>query len=162
MTHEINGPGDSSRKEYIAFAVGDEDYCVEIDHVREIRRWTPATRLPRSPDFVYGVINLRGAVVPVIDFATRIGKQASEPSERHSIIIVEVGDSLFGLLVDSVADFLTATERDRRPTPGVASGAADGAQDVVRSLIVIEERMICIVDVFAAVHGAGLPERTAA
>lgn len=160
MAAEVNDTGDSSRKEYIAFAVGDEDYCVEIDHVREIRRWSPATRLPRSPQFVSGVINLRGAVVPVIDFATRIGKRPSEPSERHSIIIVEVGDSLFGLLVDSVADILTASEKDRRPTPSVAAGATE--QDVVRSLIVIDERMICIVDVAAAVQGAGLPERTAA
>lgn len=130
--------------EFIAFCVRDEEYCIEITTVREIRRWTNATRLPRAPEFVIGVINLRGAVVPVIDFAARLGKGLTETTERHTIIIVEWEGLTFGLLVDSVSDILTAGEENMRPTPPIASEAV---QQVVSTLIIVDERMLRIVNV---------------
>lgn len=150
---------DTDIRDYIEFVAKGESYCVKIDIVREIRRWTSATQLPRSPEFVSGVINLRGAIVPVIDFAARLGKGATEPSERHSIVIVEVQDGLFGFLVDAVSDILTASDSGLRPPPMSVQSNAD---DIVESIMIIEDRMICVVSVPATVDGAGLPDRTAA
>lgn len=130
--------------EFIAFCVQDEEYCIEITTVREIRRWTSATKLPRAPEFVIGVINLRGAVVPVIDFSARLGKGLTETTERHTIIIVEWDGQTFGLLVDSVSDILTAGDKDMQPTPAIASEAV---QQVVTTLIIVDERMLRIVNV---------------
>ena len=68
-----NGP--EGQTEYITFRIGEEEYCIEITLVREIRRWTNATRLPHAPEYLKGVVNLRGAVVPVVDFSARLGGQ---------------------------------------------------------------------------------------
>ena len=119
-------------RDYIAFMAKGESYCVRIDIVREIRRWSSATLLPRCPEFVSGVINLRGAIVPVIDFAARLGKGVTEAHERHSIVIVEVDDCLFGLLVDAVSDILTASDKDLRPPP---KSAGSNENEVVESLM---------------------------
>ncbi|MEM8753852.1 MAG: chemotaxis protein CheW [Pseudomonadota bacterium] len=143
MSEEESG-AQTKLDEFIAFCVQEEEYCIEITTVREIRRWTSATRLPRAPEFVIGVINLRGAVVPVIDFAARLGKGLTETTERHTIIIVEWAGQTFGLLVDSVSDILTAGEKDMQPTPAIASEAV---QQVVSTLIIVEDRMLRIVNV---------------
>lgn len=148
---------DPSVRDYIAFMAKGESYCVRIDIVREIRRWTSATMLPRSPESVSGVINLRGAIVPVIDFAARLGKGSTDPQERHSIVIVEVQDGLFGLLVDAVSDILTASESDLRPPPKSGEPSED---EIVESLMIADDRMICVVSVAAVVNGIGMPDRT--
>lgn len=130
--------------EYIAFRIRSEEYCIEIMAVREIRRWSNATSLPRAPEFVKGVINLRGAVLPVIDFGARLGLGASEVSERHSIIIVETNDQMLGLLVDTVSDILAVSDDTLQPTPSIAS---EKVHEIVSGLIIIEDRMLRLVNV---------------
>src|SRR5580698_7846525 len=97
----------TDRRELTSFRIGDQEFCVDIMSVREIRGWTPATPLPRTPDFVRGVINLRGAVLPIIDLAARLGLQVNELSARSVIIVVKVGERLIGLLVDAVSDIIS-------------------------------------------------------
>jgi purine-binding chemotaxis protein CheW len=126
-------------RELIAFRVGEQEFCVDIMAVREIRGWTAATPLPHAPDYVRGVINLRGVVLPVLDMAARIGLAAAEPSARHVIIVVCIGDQLVGLLVDAVCDILVAAEGEVQPTPSVAS---ETVQALVCGLITRDERMI--------------------
>ena len=134
----------SDRDEYIAFCVRDEEYCIGIKSVREIRRWTSATRLPHAPGYVIGVINLRGSVLPVIDFASRLGLGKTEATERHTIIIIEASDQTIGLLVDTVSDILTVGEENLQPTPAIASEAV---HEIVTGLVVMEERMLRAVNV---------------
>ncbi|MCQ3971320.1 chemotaxis protein CheW, partial [Klebsiella pneumoniae] len=74
-------------RELIAFRIGDQEFCVDIRSVREIRGWAPATPLPQSPAYVRGVLNLRGAVLPIIDLSSRLGLGTAEPSARHVIIV---------------------------------------------------------------------------
>lgn len=130
--------------EFIAFSVQGEDYCIDIKSVREIRRWSNATRLPHAPEYIIGVINLRGAVVPVIDFSAKLKKGVTVPTDRHSIIIIEWDDQTCGLLVDSVSDILTADEDVMRPTPNMTS---DANAQIVTTLIIVEERMLRVVNV---------------
>ena len=130
-----------STRELISFRVGAQDFCVDIMAVREIRGWTPATALPGAPDFVYGVINLRGAVLPIVDLASRLGFDAAEPSAKHVIIVTEIGGQAIGLLVEAVSDILTVTDDVIQPTPDVASGAA---KSFVRGLLASEGQMISL------------------
>ena len=133
---------DSDRKELIAFRIDAQEFCVDIQAVREIRGWTPATPLPHSPGFVRGVINLRGAVLPVVDLAARLGLRVTEPSARHVIIVSRIGDQLVGLLVDAVSDILTVTEASMQPTPEVAY---DAERAFVKGLLPVDGRLISLV-----------------
>lgn len=86
--HDANTIAD--RRELISFRIGAQEFCVDIMAVREIRGWTPATPLPHSPAYVRGVINLRGAVLPIVDLAERLGLPPSTPTQRHVIIVAQV------------------------------------------------------------------------
>ncbi len=130
-----------SGRELISFRIGAQEFCVDIMAVREIRGWTAATALPRSPAFVRGVINLRGAVLPIIDLASRLGFPSTEPTDRHVIIVAQIGTQLVGLLVDAVSDILTVTDDIIQPTPDVAS---DTAKTFVRGLLAVEGRMLSL------------------
>src|ERR1700752_5140822 len=103
--------------ELIAFHVGTQEFCVDVTSIREIRGWTVATALPHSPDFVCGVINLRGLVLPISDLARRLGLPRTEPTARNAIIVAEIGEQVAGLLVESVSDIFTASEEQIQATP---------------------------------------------
>ena len=127
------------RRELISFRVGQQEYCVDIMAVREIRGWSPATSLPLSPGYMRGVINLRGAVLPIMDLAARIGMPMVEPTVRSVFIVVQAGDRMVGLLVDAVSDILSINDDMVQPTPDVA---CDAVRSFVRGIISIESRMI--------------------
>lgn len=131
-----------SGRELMAFRIGAQEFCVDIMAVREIRGFTPATPLPQSPSYVRGVINLRGAVLPIIDLAARLGFGTSETSARHVIMVVQVGQQAIGLLVDAVSDILTVSGDAVQPTPDVAS---EMAKNFVRGVLAIDGRMISLI-----------------
>jgi purine-binding chemotaxis protein CheW len=131
-------------RELIAFAVGKQEFCIDVMSVREIRGWTPATVLPHSQSFVRGVINLRGAVLPIVDLAVRLGFPPAEVMGRHVIIVVQVGSQFVGLLVDAVSDILSVSESEVLPPPDVAS---DMAKRFVCGLLAMEGRMLSILSV---------------
>lgn len=139
----MKNPNDSSSsRELIAFRIDGREFCVDIMQVRDIRGWTPATPLPHSPSYVRGVINLRGAVLPVVDMATRLGFRPSEPTVRHVIMVTQVDTQIVGLLVDAVSDILTVTESDIQPTPDLAS---ELTKTFVRGVLAIDGRMISLI-----------------
>jgi purine-binding chemotaxis protein CheW len=127
------------RRELISFRVGQQEYCVDIMAVREIRGWSPATTLPQSPAYMRGVINLRGAVLPIMDLSSRLGLGSAEPTVRHVIIVVKVQERMMGLLVDAVSDILSITDDLVQATPDVA---CDRVRSFVRGIISLEGRMI--------------------
>lgn len=129
----------AERRELIAFRIGAQEFCVDIMAVREIRGWTPATPLPHAPAYVRGVINLRGAVLPVVDLAERLGLPPSEPTQRHVVIVAEVAKQVVGLLVDAVSDILTVSDGAVQPPPDVAS---ERVRLFVRGLLAVEKRMV--------------------
>ena len=130
-------------RELIAFRIGDQEFCVNIMSVREIRGWTPATALPHAPPFVMGVINLRGVVLPIVDLAGRLGMKTTEPTPRHVIIVTQVKSRVIGLLVDAVSDILTVTDDNIQPTPEVSS---DFERQYARGILAMEGRMICLLE----------------
>ena len=132
----------SGMRALISFRIGAQEFCVDIMAIREIRGWTAATALPQSPSFVKGVINLRGAVLPIVDLAARLGFESTEASDRNVIIVAQIGEQVVGLLVDAVSDILTITDDMIQPTPDVAS---ETAKTFVRGLIPMEGRMISLI-----------------
>ncbi len=132
----------AASRELISFLIGTQEFCVDIMSVREIRGWTPATPLPHSPGYVRGVINLRGAVLSIVDLAARLGFPPTEPSARAVIIVAQVGQQVVGLLVDAVTGILTVTADTVQPTPDVAS---DMARSFVTGVLAVEGRMISLI-----------------
>ena len=132
----------ASNNELIAFRLGEQEFCVDIMSVRDIRGWTPTTPLPHSSSYVKGVINLRGSVLPVVDLAARLGFDPAEPSARHVIIITQVGSQTVGLLVDAVSDILTVNSGSIQATPNVAS---ELARAFMKGVIAMEGRMISLI-----------------
>ena len=133
-------------RELIAFRIGDQEFCVNIMSVREIRGWTPATAMPHSPAYMLGVINLRGAVLPIIDLAARLGMKPADPTARHVIIVAQVHRKVVGLLVDAVSDILTVTDEIVQPTPEISS---DLERQFARGVLAIDKRMICLIELEA-------------
>lgn len=129
-------------RELISFRIGEQEFCVDIMVVREIRGWTPATPLPRSPSFLCGVINLRGAVLPIVDLADRLGFAATDPTQRHVIIVAQIGRQVVGLLVDAVSDIFKVSDEVVQPPPDVAS---EMVRNFVRGLLAIDGRMISLI-----------------
>ena len=140
MTDQANILGADGR-ELIAFQVAGQEFCIEVMSVREIRGWTPATPLPNAPPYVLGVVNLRGAVLPVIDLGARLGLGAATPSARSVLVVAWIGERLVGLLVDSVCDIVAVTDAMIQPTPDVASEAV---RQVVRGVLAIDQRMMSL------------------
>ncbi|MBC7311484.1 MAG: chemotaxis protein CheW [Rhizobium sp.] len=133
-------------RELIAFRIGDQEFCVNIMSVREIRGWTPATPLPHAPSYVLGVINLRGAVLPIINLSIRLGMKPVEPEARHVIIVAQVGAKVVGLLVEAVSDILTVSDDNIQPTPEISS---DLEKQYARGILAIDKRMICLIELGA-------------
>lgn len=94
-------------KQFVSFTIGQEEYGVDIIYIREIKGWVPVTPLPNSPEYVLGVLNLRGVIVPIFDMRCRFGLGKTETSPLHVMIIVAVADRIMGILVDAVSDILT-------------------------------------------------------
>jgi purine-binding chemotaxis protein CheW len=116
--HGLQTPADDADlRQFVSFVVGDQHYGVDIMAVREIKAWTGTTPLPNSPAHVRGVINLRGAIVPVIDLRKRFGHELTEATSSHVVVIVAIGDIQNGLLVDAVSDIVTVNRKDISPIP---------------------------------------------
>jgi len=131
------------QREYITFEVGGQLFGLDIMAIREIRAWTPVTKLPRVPHYVAGVVNLRGTVLPVVDLAARLGWRTTEATPRHAIIVTQVGGQARGLIVDSVSDIVTIAADALQPPP---STSQDGVVPFIEGLAAIDESMVMILD----------------
>jgi purine-binding chemotaxis protein CheW len=139
---ELERSDSAKAREMITFVIGTQEFCVDVMSVREIRVWTPATPVAHAPDYVCGVINLRGTVLPIIDFAARLGFPATQPTTRHAILVAQIGDQTIGLLVEGVSEILTISQNLIQPTPDVALQAA---KDFISGIVAIEGRMISLI-----------------
>jgi purine-binding chemotaxis protein CheW len=127
----------------ISFAIGDDQYGVDIMAVREIKGWTAITHLPRQPDYVRGVLNLRGVIVPIIDLRCRFGQGMTEATPLHIVIIVQVASKLVGLLADRVLDIVSLDGLQIQPVPRVVQSSR---VEFLAGLVTIEGAMIALID----------------
>jgi purine-binding chemotaxis protein CheW len=135
-------PIDGTSQELIAFRVGRQEFSINVTSVREIRGWTATTILPKAPRYIRGVINLRGAVLPIVDFAVRLGLPSAEPTPRNVIIVVQIEQKQVGLLVDAVSDIITLNQDTVQPAPDIAS---ESVSSFIRGLIPVDGRMVSLI-----------------
>jgi purine-binding chemotaxis protein CheW len=133
-------------KQVISFAIGNEQYGVDIMAVREIKGWSEVTPLPGQPDYVRGVLNLRGSIVPIIDLRCRFGQAPTEATPLHIAIIVQIATKPVGLLADRVLDIVTFESSQVQPVPRIAS---DARLHFIAGLVTIEGTMIALIDLRA-------------
>lgn len=131
-------------QQFLTFTVENEEYGVDIMTVREIKGWTETTRLPNSPEFMRGVMNLRGLIIPIFDLRTRFKRGLTEATPKHVIIILAVADRNIGILVDTVSDILNANADQIKPPP--ATGMQVDAE-FINGLISLENRMVVLLTV---------------
>ncbi len=130
-----------SKRQFITFRSGEQEFGADIMAIREIRGWTETTPLPHAPPFVRGVINLRGVVLPVVDLKARLGRGLTDTNPKHVIVVVETRQRTIGILVDAVSDILTVTAGEIQPTPELAR---DGTSACMEGIAVLGERMVTI------------------
>lgn len=138
-----NEAGQTGVRQYISFKIGDEEYGVDIMAIREIKGWTATTELPDSPLHLRGVINLRGAIIPVFDLRARFSGRLTEATPRHVTMVVTVGRRVLGILVDAVADIITVPAADIQPVPDMDNG--DHSR-FLSGLVTVDGRMVALLD----------------
>jgi purine-binding chemotaxis protein CheW len=129
--------------QFISFALGDDHYGVDIMAVREIKGWSEITHLPKQPDYVRGVLNLRGVIVPIIDLRCRFGQGLTEATPLHVIIIVQIDQQLVGLLADRVSDIISVEPAKIKQVPRVALGTR---LEFLSGIVTIDNAMIALIN----------------
>ena len=141
----------------LTFRLSDQDYGIAIDKVQEIREWTKVTPLPSSPAYIRGMLNLRGAIVPVIDLRRRFGLDALEHDNTTVIIVVNVGSRLAGILVDTVSDVVSVDPSQRRTLPEF-EGQAN--RQFIEGLAQIDEQLMILLNLDRLIHPEDLVAST--
>lgn len=129
--------------ELITFGIANQLFGIDIMTIREIRAWSPVTRLPRVPDHVAGVVNLRGTVLPVIDLSVRLGWPATETTPRNPIVVVEYEGQSRGLIVHDVNDIVSI---DRETMQQPDAGAQDAVSHFLEGIAPLDEEMVMVLD----------------
>lgn len=135
---------ENTNREFLTFVLGDEQYGLEILKVQEIRGYEAVTRLPDSPDYVKGVINLRGTVVPVIDMRLKFHLERAEYNTLTVMIVLNVAGRVVGIVVDSVSDVVQLNREQIREMPDMR-GAID--RQFITGIGTLDERMLILLDI---------------
>ncbi len=128
----------------VSFTLKDEEYAVDILNVQEINRITEITQVPNSPDYIEGVINLRGKVMPVINLRKKFGIEVKETDDTSRIIIMDIGGVTNGLIVDSVSEVLRIPADIVEPPPQISSGLNSR---FIKGIAKLENRLIILIDI---------------
>ncbi len=160
-TQTVSGPQEPARgfiDRFFTFHLADEEYGIEITKVQEIIGLLPITKVPTAPVYCRGVINLRGKVIPTMDLRLKLGFQAKEDTSRTCIIIVEVqgqnGQSLFGLVVDEVAEVLDISDGNINPPPEYGESLD---VTLIQGIGVVSGKVKILLDFDRALSGENLP-----
>jgi purine-binding chemotaxis protein CheW len=130
--------------QFVGFRLGDEDYAIAITKIQEIILMKPITRLPQTPDYIEGLINLRGSVIPVVSLRKRFGMPARDLDEETRTIVVNVQDKTVGCIVDAVTRVMRINRDQIQPSP---LGSAGVACQYVSGLARVDDRLLIILDV---------------
>ncbi|HEY8392292.1 MAG TPA: chemotaxis protein CheW [Capillibacterium sp.] len=135
--------GSETEKQYIIFSVGDEEFGVDVLRVQEIIRYAEPTKIPHAPDFVEGVINFRGAIIPVLNLRTRFALQKAADNVFTVIIVVEINGKTFGLTVDQVSDILSIPDDKIQPA---SEFSARAGTEYLKAMGKMGNRLVLILD----------------
>ncbi len=137
-------------REYLTFRLGREEYGIDILKVQEIRGYEPPTRIANAPDFIKGVVNLRGTIVPIVDMRLKFNCSRAEYDAFTVVIILNLRQRIVGIVVDSVSDVMELAPENLRPAPEVES-VIDS--DSVIGLGSLADRMLILLDIEKLMSG---------
>ncbi|WP_298211205.1 chemotaxis protein CheW [Acidovorax sp.] len=141
-------PAEVLAGEYLTFRLGAEEYGIDILRVQEIRSYEPPTRLANSPDFIRGVINLRGTIVPILDLRVKLQCPEANYTDFTVVIILDIGSAVIGAVVDAVADVVTLMPDVIKPAPQFErQGHVDPA--FIVGIASLGDRMLIMMDIEA-------------
>ena len=129
--------------QFISFAIGSEQYGDDIMAVREIKGWSQISHLPKQQEYVRGVLNLRGVIVPIVDLRCRFGQGITEATPLHVVIIVQIGARQAGLLADRVLDIVSFEAAHVQPVPQVTQ---EVRADFLSGLVSHDGALIALID----------------
>lgn len=135
---------EAENREFLVFSLGEEEYAIDILKVQEIRGYENVTRIANAPDFIKGVTNLRGVIVPIVDLRIKFHLENVEYGGQTVVIVVNVADRVVGIVVDGVSDVMTLTPEQIKPAPefGVTLSS-----DFLSGLGSLDDRMLVLVDI---------------
>ncbi|ALV92577.1 MULTISPECIES: chemotaxis protein CheW [Pantoea] len=136
--------GETVGQEFLVFTLGDEEYGIDILKVQEIRGYDQVTRIANTPEFIKGVTNLRGVIVPIIDLRVKFAQQDVEYNENTVVIVLNLEHRVVGIVVDGVSDVLSLTQDQIRPAPEFA---VTMSTEYLTGLGALGERMLILVDI---------------
>jgi purine-binding chemotaxis protein CheW len=139
---------DTGAIQFVSFAIGDDQYGVDIMAVREIKVFCDITHLPKQPDFVRGVLNLRGVIVPIVDLRCRFDQGLTQATPLHVIVIVQVGNRQVGLLADRVLDIVSFRQSQVQAVPEVE---ACSTVHFLSGIVTTDDSMMTLIDLAALV-----------
>ncbi len=134
---------DTELLQLVTFSIGGEEFGVEILTVQEIIRMLEITRVPKAPDFVEGVINLRGKVIPIIDLRKRFGLESKSHDKNTRIVVIEINKMIVGFVVDSVSEVLRIPADTVEPPPPVVAGLDS---EYISGVGKLEDRLLILLD----------------
>jgi purine-binding chemotaxis protein CheW len=156
-----NADGDMAGREFLAFKLGKEEYGIDILKVQEIRGYEAVTRIASAPEFIKGVINLRGIVIPVVDMRIKFQLGEAVYDQFTVVIILNINGRVVGMVVDAVSDVTTLTQDQVKPAPEMGTAFSN---EYIIGLGTIDERMLILVDIDRLMSSPemGLTDPTAA
>jgi purine-binding chemotaxis protein CheW len=135
----------------VSFKLGSEEYGVDIAQVQEINRMVAVTHVPRAPQFMEGVINLRGQLIPIIDLRARFGMPRAEHTKNTRIVVTEIATKRVGMVVDSVSEVLRLPVEQIEAAPEMITGVDT---EYIRGVGKIEDRLIILLDLAKIISGS--------
>lgn len=138
----------SESRQFLTFILANEEYALDILRVQEIRGWMPVTRIPGSPDYMKGVLNLRGEIIPIIDLRERFGFERRDYSKTTVVVVVWIKSAerqrSMGLVVDAVADTYNISNQEIAPAPMMGDGIEP---KFIEALATVDEKMVILLDI---------------
>ena len=144
MMEKLNDVTTSGAREYLTFRLDQEEYGIDILKVQEIRGYEPPTRVADAPNFIKGVVNLRGTIVPIVDMRLKFNCAQAEYNSFTVVIILNLGSRIVGIVVDSVSDVMELPADSIKPAPDLDSVIDSGA---VVGLGALGDRMLIFLDI---------------
>jgi len=132
-----------AERQLVVFGLGEEEFGVDIIQVQEIVRLQEVTKIPNAPEFVEGIVNLRGKVIPLIDLRKRFGFSKVDHDDDSRIIVTMVNESLIGIIVDNVTEVIRLQEEQIEPPPGIVAGIG---REYLQGVGKVENRLVVLLE----------------
>jgi purine-binding chemotaxis protein CheW len=148
VADEVTQKSSDTTIQYLSFVLGKEEYGVDILRVQEIRSWEPVSRVPNVPHYEKGVVNLRGAIVPIIDLRERFSLSKAEYTPLTVVVVLQTGSGsltrIMGVVVDSVSDVISVERNEIQGAPDFGTKVSN---EFINGLVSVNERMVMLLDV---------------